>query len=433
MNKLKDFIFSTRLMSIVIVAFAVAMAVATFVENDYGTQTAKALIYNTWWFEVLMYLLTVNFIGNVFRYRLYRREKWPVLLFHIAFIITLFGAFVTRYFGYEGLMPIREGAVSNTVLSDNTYVHVRVDDGKDQREFEKEVLFGALSNNNFNINSDFRDKDFSVKYVDYIRNIKSEFVSDESATEHIHLVVSTADGRKDIYLKDKSLTKYANQLFSFNKPTVGAMNFISSNQGVFLQATMDGTFMEMQTQEKTAVYKDSIAPIQLLKLYNFPAMAFVIPSAPIKGEMEQFSAPVAEKNKYAYDAVYMEVRAGDESEQIVVQGAKNAITEARKISLNGLNFTIKYGSKEIKTPFSIKLRDFQLERYPGSNSPSSFASEVTVMDQDKNFDYRIFMNHVLDYKGYRFFQASYDPDEGGTILSVNHDYWGTLLTYIGYF
>ncbi len=36
------------------------------------------------------------------------------------------------------------------------------------------------------------------------------------------------------------------------------------------------------------------------------------------------------------------------------------------------------------------------------------------------------MNNVLDYKGYRFFQASYDTDELGTVLSVNHDRLGTI-------
>src|SRR5699024_3559560 len=38
----------------------------------------------------------------------------------------------------------------------------------------------------------------------------------------------------------------------------------------------------------------------------------------------------------------------------------------------------------------------------------------------------------LNYDGYRFFQSSFDPDEKGTILSVNHDFWGTWITYIGY-
>lgn len=42
------------------------------------------------------------------------------------------------------------------------------------------------------------------------------------------------------------------------------------------------------------------------------------------------------------------------------------------------------------------------------------------------------MNHILNYQGYRLFQSSFHPDEQGTILSVNHDFWGTLITYIGY-
>ena len=42
------------------------------------------------------------------------------------------------------------------------------------------------------------------------------------------------------------------------------------------------------------------------------------------------------------------------------------------------------------------------------------------------------MNNVLDYDKYRFFQSSYDTDERGTVLSVNHDYWGTKVTYLGY-
>ena len=42
------------------------------------------------------------------------------------------------------------------------------------------------------------------------------------------------------------------------------------------------------------------------------------------------------------------------------------------------------------------------------------------------------MNNILNYKGYRFFQASFDPDERGTVLSVNNDFWGTFITYAGY-
>ncbi|MDG2147173.1 MAG: cytochrome c biogenesis protein CcsA, partial [Flavobacteriaceae bacterium] len=64
-------------------------------------------------------------------------------------------------------------------------------------------------------------------------------------------------------------------------------------------------------------------------------------------------------------------------------------------------------------------------------SYSSFMSKVTVEDES-SFDYDIYMNNILNHEGYRFFQASFDPDEKGTVLSVNNDFWGTFITYAGY-
>lgn len=86
---------------------------------------------------------------------------------------------------------------------------------------------------------------------------------------------------------------------------------------------------------------------------------------------------------------------------------------------------------EITLPFSLKLNDFVLERYYGSRAASSYKSEVTVLDGSKSIDYTISMNKTLTYKGYKFFQTFYDPDEKGTILSVTKDS-GVEVTYIGY-
>ena len=65
-------------------------------------------------------------------------------------------------------------------------------------------------------------------------------------------------------------------------------------------------------------------------------------------------------------------------------------------------------------------------------SPSSYAAEISILENDTESQHRIFMNNVLQHGGFRLFQSSYDKDEKGTILSVNHDWWGTLITYIGY-
>ena len=104
------------------------------------------------------------------------------------------------------------------------------------------------------------------------------------------------------------------------------------------------------------------------------------------------------------------------------------------LNFENTNITLSYGSKDIILPFSIHLKKFILEKYPGTNSASSYASEVVLLDENNNVkkDFRIFMNNILNYGGYRFFQSSFDKDEKGTYLSVNHDYWGTLVSYIGY-
>ncbi|MDR0749144.1 MAG: cytochrome c biogenesis protein CcsA [Tannerellaceae bacterium] len=83
-------------------------------------------------------------------------------------------------------------------------------------------------------------------------------------------------------------------------------------------------------------------------------------------------------------------------------------------------------------PFHVELVKFTLTRYSGSSSPSSYESEVLVHVDGNTREARIFMNNVLDVKGYRFFQASYDKDEMGTILSVNKDVAGRNVTYAGY-
>ena len=52
MKKILNILYSTRLTAVLFILYATAMAVATFIENDFGTQTSKALVYSTWWFEL---------------------------------------------------------------------------------------------------------------------------------------------------------------------------------------------------------------------------------------------------------------------------------------------------------------------------------------------------------------------------------------------
>ena len=110
-------LFSTTAAGLYMILFAIAIGVATFIENDFGTSSARKLIFNAWWMEVLMALFAGAIVANIFRFRLIPQKKWAVLAFHAAILIILLGAGVTRYFGYEGMMHIREESASNSFLS----------------------------------------------------------------------------------------------------------------------------------------------------------------------------------------------------------------------------------------------------------------------------------------------------------------------------
>lgn len=115
-KRLANILFSTRLTAILFVVFALAMAIGTFLDANQETSPTpytRHLIYNAWWFEAIMGFFMINFFGNMFRYRLLRKEKWATLMLHLSFVLIIFGAFITRYIGYEGMMHIREGASEN--------------------------------------------------------------------------------------------------------------------------------------------------------------------------------------------------------------------------------------------------------------------------------------------------------------------------------
>ena len=69
----------------------------------------------------------INFVGNIFRFRLLRKEKWATLTLHLAFIFIILGAGITRYFGFEGMIAIREGETENVFLSQKTYITAYID------------------------------------------------------------------------------------------------------------------------------------------------------------------------------------------------------------------------------------------------------------------------------------------------------------------
>ena len=429
-------LFSTRLMALLFISFSVAMAAGTFIESKYNTDTARIMVYNAWWFEAIMFFFVINFIGNIKKYQLWKKEKWATLILHLSFILILVGAFVTRYISHEGMMPIREGESSNEFFSDKTFLTILVDGeylGEMKRKtHENPLLLSAATNNDFSIDSKFDKIDYEIEYQDFVMGATEKIVADKDGIQYLKMVESGGGERHDHFLKSGEVVSYHNVLFAFNKFTQGAININTEGEVHTIQAPFEGDFMRMADQLKGKVEMNKVQPLMMRSLYNLGGAQFVFPDMPMNGKVEYVSNNDY-KDKGTDDALILKVKSGNEEKSVTLLGSKGKMGVPQVVKVGELEFTLFFGSKIYNTPFDVKLNDFIAKKYPGTEkSYSSFESKVEVIDGSEKFDYHIYMNHVLDYRGYRFFQAQFDEDEKGTILSVSHDFWGTWITYIGY-
>jgi cytochrome c-type biogenesis protein CcsB len=442
-KKITDLIFSTRFTAFLFIVFAGAMIAGTFLDAGQDTSPTpytRNLIYNAWWFEAIFVFFIINFIGNVFKFRLYKKEKWATFTLHLAFIFIILGAFITRYTGFEGMMAIREGATENTFLSQKTYVTAYIDgdykiNGVAQRlPIEKEVDFSPRLNNKFAINAKYDQQPVSIELEKFVPEAEEDIVPDENGENYFKIVEASDGGAHNHFLKEGQIMIIHNVLFTLNAPTEGAINITNNDDGIFIESPFEGEYLTMATQDQGLLVKDSIQPLRLRSRYIIGNFQMVFPKPVIKGKFD-----IVEKsnmlNTYAEDGLLLKITTNGETKTVGVLGGKGANNAFKKVKVGGLDIHLKYGPKILELPFSIKLNDFEAERYPGTERGySSYSSKVTVFDKEKgDFDYKIFMNNILDHRGYRFFQSSFDRDEKGTILSVNHDFWGTWVTYLGYF
>lgn len=329
--KITRFLFSPVFMGILFFVFAAAMAIATFIGNDFGSSASFSLVYNTRWFELILVLIAANLISQLIIFKLFRKEKLPVALFHLSFILMIIGAGITRYSGWEGTIHIREGETKNICFSDE-------------------------------------------KYINYsVINEAGEIIAEESG------LFNTAS---------LSSQKYSRKI----------------NAG---------------TRE-----------------YNL-SLSHIIPNAVEAVTDDPYGQPVSvdpDQQETGQNAFVFNLTSGKDQETIYLWDRQSENISTASCMMGGLEFKISYGSKITELPFSLKLNDFILEHYPGSASPSGYKSDVTVINKAGNTEkpFLIFMNNILKYRGFRFYQSSYDQDEKGTILSVNHDMAGMIVTYTGY-
>ena len=428
------YVFSMKMAVFMLFAFAVIAGAGTFIENDFGTQTARALIYKAQWFEVFLAYFTAIVVYNIFKYKTYK-SKPSVFLFHFSFLIIAIGALITRYVGYEGIMHIREGESVNKMVSDAKIMELYATDGTNKAALEKILYFSSMTDNSLNESLKVGDKTVNVELLEYLPTVEYTVEPDSTGETILEFKVSAGGQGKMHYVKKGETKDFGSFTISYavDKANTDKPTFQVSGEPNALKVDFPFSMktLKMDTK-KSGEIQGGINDLHQRTLYRFGSNAIVLKSVNEKAKLKVVSNFIKVKSNLP-EYIKLKLSVGDKSKVVIAQPFKGRVGKLQQVELDGVKIDLRIGAKIIDVPFSIKLNDFELERYPGSMTPASYSSKVVLIDKEANLTmpYHIYMNHILDYKNYRLFQSSYDPDEKGTVLSVNHDP-GTLPTYIGY-
>jgi len=99
------------------------------------------------------------------------------------------------------------------------------------------------------------------------------------------------------------------------------------------------------------------------------------------------------------------------------------LNQPQPFTFNNRAYEMLLRPERFYMPFSLHLMEFHHDKYPGTDIPKNFSSRVRLqnLDNGENREVLIYMNNPLRYQGETFYQASYDPDDGGSILQVVHN------------
>lgn len=434
--KILKFFISPVFMGILFAIFAASMAVATFIENDFGSSAAYSFIYDTRWFELIMLLLAVNMAGQMLAFRLFRKSKITVLMFHLSFILIVAGSAVTRYTGWEGILHIREGGEESNCLSLDKFIGYIIRDQSGNilvRKSEKYYM-SSSSAENYRKKTNTGENEYEIVLSRIVPNASEVVRASPSGNPVVSLMVADSNRMEVVNLENGEYVIFNGLTIGLNPGSDTDVTINTDSVAFFLTSRFYVGQAAMISKETSFLVPGDKAEIRPMQILTVGGLRIIPQNMEIKGILDIESVDRSFKETGKNALIFNVISHRKSAASVTLWDDDSESKTSGSTEIDGEEIEIFYGSEEVSLPFYLKLEDFILERYPGSNSPSGYKSNVVLVDKVDNIErkFTIFMNNILKYKGYRFYQSSYDQDEKGTILSVNHDLPGMLITYTGY-
>ena len=479
LEKIWAILISLRLAVLLLVALALSLMAATFIESGYDSKTAQYFIYRAAWFYALLTTLGVNILAVAISRYPWKPKHAPFLCAHVGILMLLTGSWLTYVKGVDGNLRLTEGEVGSSIELDQHIVALSETDPASGRP--EAIHSFPLAWMPPMIAERFQPialKDYGLQIDRYLSDAESK-VTFQPATEsaqktgsavQFKILGSPMGGAPEIWLwsgeSGWAMQKLGLARFLIRRedqkelaapaPETGAapearFDFVVTASGKLKYETLS-----IRGEKKTGEINlnagalNSGEPQILDPGWRMPIkiqFKKFIPRATLHTDFLPITEKAGMSGALPMPAIHLSVmgaKAEDPSSSLWLGlGDRAELTRA-----NGSKVSVGYFSKLITLPFALRLKQFEVQHDPGTNNPAAYVSHVqtvealqkTEQQMDQLPVHAISMNEPLNVQHYTFYQASFIPDfprPTTTILSVNYDpgrqlkYWGSLLIVFG--
>ena len=139
--------------------------------------------------------------------------------------------------------------------------------------------------------------------------------------------------------------------------------------------------------------------------------------------------PVTADDAQDTPSAYIDVLAGGSSKGVFLLSA--GISAVQGFSHGGRTYRLDLRLRREYLPYSLTLKDFSHDVYPGTDIPKNFSSLVRLLHPERGEDRTvlIYMNQPLRYEGRTFYQASFGKNDTMSVLQVVQNP-GWLMPYV---
>jgi hypothetical protein len=432
-----DFMASLKLAVITILSLGIISAVGTIFESKYDRVYAQKLVYHSIWMWMVLALLAVNITAVMF-------DRWPWKKHHISFIFAhigilflLAGSVVTYVSGVDGSMVFEIGGSNRFVqIQDDELVVYTSIDGNNYRVIHQESV--DFFNRNFKKNPlKIKLKEGDVEVYDYVnfslpqeKIIESKEKTDSIAVQF--LIEGSRANQSSWLFKDKS-KMFDNFQLGPASVTLAGPDYqrIDGNELVF-KVKNNQLFYEVYSNGNSKPNTSGIW--KRGDVINTGWMDFKVRVLNFYPDAVQQVLFVPQEYPSAQTTPSLKIRYKGKDYE-VGHNRPLKVFESDRVHV------LSYGSKRYDIGFDMKVVDFKVGRYEGTNRPATYESTVEVVGEEKPVV--ISMNEPMKRKGLTFYQSSFQENEKGqpthSVFSVNKDpgrflkYLGSALIFLGIF